>query len=269
MPRIRSVKPELWDDVSLARLSRDARLLYISMWNFADEEARMHGDARWIKGHCFPYDDDLNLKAVEKLLGELIAAKRVVSYVVDGASYVYLPKMAKHQRLEPGKVPSRLPAPPLTCDDSSSESCADLSAPRADSSAPIVAKHVAGGMEHVAGGKWQVAAREDARTAADQLVTEHASAHQTKPPSAVLRSTTAQVRSLLGEGFTPDQLRDALDLLRAKGLGPGALPSVLNEAINAPPKIPRQPRSTTDDRVSQALNLAAQFAAREQKAIAK
>jgi hypothetical protein len=264
---MRSIKPEMWDDVSLSKVSRDARLLYISMWNFADEEARMHGDARWIKGHCLPYDDDLNLKAIERLIEELTAAGKVVRYTFEGASYVYLPKLAKHQRLEPTKVPSRLPAPPLTCDDSSSESCADLSAPRADSSEQICAKHVAGGMEHVAGSMLQVASREPAQTAAE-LVAEHSAAHKTKPPSAVLRATTVQVRALLEEDYTPDQLRESLDALRRKGLGPGALPSVLNEVINAPPRVPK-PRSTTDHRVSAALDLAARFATQEQKAISK
>ena len=40
MARIRSIKPEFWDDRKLAkRASRDARLLYIALWNLADEWA--------------------------------------------------------------------------------------------------------------------------------------------------------------------------------------------------------------------------------------
>lgn len=261
MPRMRSIKPEFWDDKSLSAVSRDARLLYIAMWNFADEEARMHGDARWIKGHCLPYDDDLNLAAVERLLGELERSGRVVRYEIDGCSYVYLPKLAKHQRLEPGRVPSRLPAPPLTSDDSSSERGASSFPPTVTPSEPIVTQHVAGGMEHVASGRWQVAAREDARHTADDLLTEHVNAHRAKVPNAVVNNTRNQIRALLGEGFDPDQIRSGLAVLRNKALGPSALPSAVNEAINAP----RSRGSTTNQRVNDALSIAERL--REQETI--
>lgn len=115
MARIRSIKPEFWDDRKLAkRTSRDARLLYIALWNLADEHGRVNGDPQWIKGQVFPYEDDLDAIAVEKLLAELEAEDigAVVAYEADGDPYLYLPKLAKHQRLEPEKVASRLPAPP-------------------------------------------------------------------------------------------------------------------------------------------------------------
>jgi hypothetical protein len=112
MPRIRSVKPEMWDDRKLARsVSRDGRLLYIALWNHSDEHARVQGDPRFVKGRCFPYDDDLDEEAVDDLLDELAAAGRIVRYTVDGDPYLFLPKLDKHQRLEAAKVPSRLPSP--------------------------------------------------------------------------------------------------------------------------------------------------------------
>lgn len=147
MARIRSTKPEFWSDLKIARMSRDARLLYIALWNQADEWARVHGDIRWVKGHCFPYDDDLNLAAIERLLTELAGNGRVVRYTVDGDPYLYLPTLGKHQRLEPNKTPSRLPAPPAH----SIENFPDESEKFSEQSAPIVVQHVAGSMEHVAG----------------------------------------------------------------------------------------------------------------------
>ncbi len=57
MARIRSVKPEFWLDRRLARgVSRDARLLYIGLWNLSDEHGRVRGDARYLKGQLFAYD---------------------------------------------------------------------------------------------------------------------------------------------------------------------------------------------------------------------
>lgn len=135
MARIRSLKPEFWDDRKLARsVSRDARMLYMGLWNQCDEHGRCQGDPVWIKGRVFPYDDDIDAAEVVSLLGELARAGRVVRYEVEGDPYVFLPKLSKHQRLESEKVPSRLPTPP---DDDESESCADQSAPGPDESEPI------------------------------------------------------------------------------------------------------------------------------------
>ncbi|GAA3078101.1 hypothetical protein [Streptosporangium carneum] len=168
MPRIRSVKPEFWSDRKLARQhSRDARLLYIALWNQADEHGRVLGDPRWIKGNCLPYDDDIDDQAIKSLLGELIASGRVQPYVVEDDPYLFLPKLAKHQRLEAAKVPSRLPEPPEMSgpDDPPpggthlSEPDAIESEPRADESVrdsdESALSYVAGSRGHVAGGREQ------------------------------------------------------------------------------------------------------------------
>lgn len=112
MARIRSLKPEFWDDEELAMaVSRDARMLYMAMWNIADEHCRLRGDPRYIKGKAFAYDDDLTPDVIAKLIAELVCAGRVVPYRSGGGRYLFLPKLGKHQRLEPDKTPSRLPAP--------------------------------------------------------------------------------------------------------------------------------------------------------------
>lgn len=157
MARIRSIKPEFWTDRKLATISRDARLLYIAMWNLADEWGRLQGDRRYIKGHCFPYDDDLTLDAVGRLLDELERAGRVHRYDNEGDPYLHLPKLAAHQRLEPGKSASRLPNPPdFTLNPDSAQIFSDESARISDESAKIVVQQVAGSRLHVAGSKVQV-----------------------------------------------------------------------------------------------------------------
>lgn len=183
MARIRSIKPEFWADYSTAsNLSRDARLLYIALWNFCDEHARMAGDVRYVKGQTFPYDDDLTVEGIEDLLVELERDGKVTRYVVDDAPYLFLPKLVKHQRLE-SKVASRLPEPPdpdksarradesapdsdiHTCGQPSKDASpqvsptiedrADLSARDAHSSGEIVVQQVAGSRGQVAGGRRQ------------------------------------------------------------------------------------------------------------------
>jgi hypothetical protein len=111
MARMRSLKPEFWHDQEITRLPRDARLLYMAMWNLADEHARLQGDPRFLKGQAFPYDDDLTVTMIDALVGHLVTAGRVERYTVRGAIYLHLPKLPKHQRLDSAKVPSRLPGP--------------------------------------------------------------------------------------------------------------------------------------------------------------
>lgn len=145
MPRIRALKPDHWTDQDLAeQVSRDARLLLLGLWNLADEHARLRGDARYIKGQIFPYDDDLSPAAIDVLLDALDKAGRVVRYEVDGRAFMWLPHLGRDQRLEPKKVDSKLPAPPAPIGadhspDSSAPSDVDESAPRANSSRPLSA----------------------------------------------------------------------------------------------------------------------------------
>ena len=157
MARIRSVKPEYWADQDLAeQVSRDARLLYIGLWNLADEHSRLRGDPRYIKGQLFPYDDDLTPETVTDLLDSLVLAGKVVQYRTPSGTFMFLPKLAVHQRLEPEKVPTKLPGP----DDESSvllkpqsESDASSSARGTDEFARHLGEssllYVAGSMEHV------------------------------------------------------------------------------------------------------------------------
>ncbi|MFI0484863.1 hypothetical protein [Actinomadura sp. 9N215] len=158
MARIRSIKPEFWDDRKLARsTSRDARLLYIGLWNQADEHGRCNGDLAWIKGRVFPYESDLGADECARLLDELARGAWVQKYTVNGDPFLFLPRLAKHQRLESEKVPSRLPGPdeadPEASPDQQQRGGANESARDSDESAPGEDEssllYVAGGREHV------------------------------------------------------------------------------------------------------------------------
>lgn len=163
MARMRSLKPEYWHDRKLARtVSRDARMLYMGLWNQADEWGRANADPRVVLGQVFPYEDDLAEADIERLLKELAGAGRIVIYDVDGDPFLFIPTLARHQRLEPSKVPSRHPAPPAELADGTDPQAPDQqvhAAPEPDrsgaqtGSAPdtrgIRAKHVAGSREHV------------------------------------------------------------------------------------------------------------------------
>lgn len=175
MARIRSIKPEFWTDRSLARqLSMNARLFYIALWNFADEHGRVNGDALYLRGQIFPYDD-VSIDFIEDLIRQLSDAGKAVCYEDQGDPYLFLSRLDRHQRLEPAKVPSRLPAPPKSQVEASTQIRADSSAPDTDESAPgpdeLPLLYVAGSREQVAGSRdpSTPAAPESAQTGFDEF----------------------------------------------------------------------------------------------------
>ena len=108
--RIRSIKPEFWISESVGRLSRDARLLFIGLWSFADDSGRSRGAFAAISGALFPYDNDAT-KCLPKWFTELEKEGMVRRYTgTDGNTYIEIPNWLKHQKIEkPSK--SRFPAP--------------------------------------------------------------------------------------------------------------------------------------------------------------
>jgi hypothetical protein len=157
MARIRSIKPEYWADQDLAeQVSRDARLLYIGLWNLADEHCRLRGDPRYVKGQIFPYDDDLQPPEIAALLDELALAGKVIQFRTGTGTFIFLPKLAKNQRLEPEKVATKLPGPDdpgsvlltpnATVVPDESESRTDEFAPDAEKMSLL---YGTGSMEHV------------------------------------------------------------------------------------------------------------------------
>jgi hypothetical protein len=114
MPRIRTVKPEFWEDEVVGLLPRDARLLFISTFNMADDEGLLRWTPSYIKAQTFMYDDDVTLKYVEHLMGLLSDAGLVFPYIggVARQQMAVVVNFRKHQRINrPQK--SKLPPPSL------------------------------------------------------------------------------------------------------------------------------------------------------------
>jgi uncharacterized phage protein (TIGR02220 family) len=67
MARNRMIRPEFWEDSKIAKLRYPARLLFIAMWNFADDEGFLSSDPEWLKIKCFPYDKINVMEFMEEL----------------------------------------------------------------------------------------------------------------------------------------------------------------------------------------------------------
>ncbi|MBV9023345.1 MAG: HNH endonuclease [Streptomycetaceae bacterium] len=114
MPRIRTVKPELWEDEVVGLLPRDARLLFIATFNMADDEGLLRWTPSYIKASAFMYDDDLTVADVGKLMHCLTDAGLLYPYIggVARQQMAMVVNFRKHQRINrPQK--SKLPPPSL------------------------------------------------------------------------------------------------------------------------------------------------------------
>ena len=96
MARIRTIKPKFWDDLKIGKLSRDARLLYIGMWNFADDCGVVIGSAIWLKSKVFPYDQ-LQMQQFEKWIKELEINGFIYLFSYMDEEFIYLPTFSRHQ----------------------------------------------------------------------------------------------------------------------------------------------------------------------------
>lgn len=94
MARNRMIKPEFWEDDKVnANCSPFARLLFIALWNFSDDDGYLEKRDAWLKIKCFPYDDDLN---INNLLEELIE----VGCISIQNKIINVVNFKKHQKID-------------------------------------------------------------------------------------------------------------------------------------------------------------------------
>ena len=108
-PRIRTIKPDVWQSEQIGQVSREARLLFVGLITYADDEGRFRAHPALLRAHVFPYDE-ISTREVAGWLSELQAAGLVLAYRARGSAWGCLPSFAKHQVINK-KSPSECPAP--------------------------------------------------------------------------------------------------------------------------------------------------------------
>jgi hypothetical protein len=93
MARIRTIKPEFWTDERLTECSMSARLLFIGMWNFADDNGNLEYSAKRLKMQIFPADSI----DTQPLLNELLTHGMLIEYSVSGEKLLHIKGFRKHQ----------------------------------------------------------------------------------------------------------------------------------------------------------------------------
>ena len=116
MTRIRTIKPEFWDSPSTAQAGPWARLLYIALWNWADDFGRGTANLKELEGFAFPNDSTFtdrsgNTVQFRDVVAEVAECFGVVFYTVDERPYFEIPGWDRHQRNERRAKASKYPSP--------------------------------------------------------------------------------------------------------------------------------------------------------------
>lgn len=99
MPRIRTIKPEFWDSPDTAKAELRTRLLYIAMWNWADDYGIGDATAGRLINFAFP-NDDLSAADYPRILADVSRDFAVVFFTFAGRPYYVIPAWDEHQRTE-------------------------------------------------------------------------------------------------------------------------------------------------------------------------
>jgi hypothetical protein len=110
MARIRTIKPEFWSSGQVLECSPNARLLFLGMLNFADDEGRIQNSPKSLKAQIFPADP-FTIADIEGMIVELSANDLVMPYEVDGKRYLQITGWKKHQRIDKPQPPKHPPPP--------------------------------------------------------------------------------------------------------------------------------------------------------------
>ncbi len=102
MARIRSIKPEFWTDGKIVTLPYEARLLFIGLFNFADDHGCFNFEPDRLKMQIYPSD---NIDVASTL--DLLISVDLVEWYLDNNSsqeFLRIKNWEKHQKVDkPGK----------------------------------------------------------------------------------------------------------------------------------------------------------------------
>lgn len=108
-PRIRTLKPEVWQDERFVDVSLPARLFYVGLITQADDHGRQSANQALLRSRIFPFDE-LELSAIDEWLDELQRGGLVERYEAAGRTYLSLISWLDDQRVEKPTT-SKIPPP--------------------------------------------------------------------------------------------------------------------------------------------------------------
>ena len=110
MARIRTIKPEFWEDEKLAKLPVHARLLFIGTWNFADDNGALLANPVLMKSHIFPYED-IGISTISEWIDMLVENGMLIRTTYNGKDYLVIRKFLIHQKINRKSIRINIPLP--------------------------------------------------------------------------------------------------------------------------------------------------------------
>lgn len=105
MARIRSVKPSLRTSRTVAQWDFGVRYFWVLLWGELDDLGRALDIPKTIAGNCYPLDDAVTAKTVDKWLDIISTTKLdeehdppLCRYTVAGRRYIHSLNWSEHQR---------------------------------------------------------------------------------------------------------------------------------------------------------------------------
>lgn len=110
MARRRMIDPSIWSDPDFAKLSPQARLLFIACFSNADDDGRLIANPAILRSYAFVYDNVTDRKVVQLLFEVVQHLKSVHYYECGGVGYLHFAKWETYQHLRGDRrVASTLP----------------------------------------------------------------------------------------------------------------------------------------------------------------
>jgi len=99
MARIRTIKPEFWTSEKVVECPFDTRLLFIGLWNFADDAGIIKVSLKRLKMQIFPADE-VDSTSIRRMLDELSATALITEYAIGEDRYLLINGWKDHQRID-------------------------------------------------------------------------------------------------------------------------------------------------------------------------
>lgn len=109
MARIRTIKPDFWTNPKVVSVPPVTRLMFIGMWNYADDYGRLAYEPLSLKLKLFPNDPGISQADVRDMINDLCANDLIIIYSSNDKEYIEITGW-DHQKIDKRQA-SKLPAP--------------------------------------------------------------------------------------------------------------------------------------------------------------
>mgnify|MGYP006987836250 FL=1 len=97
--RIRTIRPEFYQSESVGSMTWKARLVFINLWSYVEDNSVNLDNPRLFRGQCMPYDDSV-LDDIEDAFAELEQCGSIIRYERDGKRLLFVPGFEKWQNIQ-------------------------------------------------------------------------------------------------------------------------------------------------------------------------